>query len=180
MRSGIETHLDAIVQMLTPASNDARETSAAKREELQSRRASNGTVIVIVIAVTLPDPPHVRCCSLTVLQSGALDALVESLAQAYMEVRSLLGRDTWPRFRSSRYFPLYQATLNTLLEQEARLTAAFSTIDGASPSLKISVRRTSERSEEHTSELQSLMRISYAVFCLTKKIHTQLTHTNNT
>src|SRR3546814_10368655 len=29
------------------------------------------------------------------------------------------------------------------------------------------------RSEEHTSELQSLMRISYAVFCLTKK--TQIT-----
>src|SRR3546814_3892834 len=29
------------------------------------------------------------------------------------------------------------------------------------------------RSEEHTSELQSLMRISYAVFCLKKKTHTQ-------
>src|SRR3546814_8277039 len=29
-----------------------------------------------------------------------------------------------------------------------------------------------ERSEEHTSELQSLMRISYAVFCLKKKIPT--------
>src|SRR3546814_4810917 len=28
------------------------------------------------------------------------------------------------------------------------------------------------RSEEHTSELQSLMRISYAVFCLKKKIRT--------
>src|SRR3546814_9349335 len=28
------------------------------------------------------------------------------------------------------------------------------------------------RSEEHTSELQSLMRISYAVFCLTTKKHT--------
>src|SRR3546814_1853451 len=28
----------------------------------------------------------------------------------------------------------------------------------------------SRRSEEHTSELQSLMRISYAVFCLKKKI----------
>src|SRR3546814_3051172 len=27
-----------------------------------------------------------------------------------------------------------------------------------------------DRSEEHTSELQSLMRISYAVFCLNKKI----------
>src|SRR3546814_1509121 len=37
-----------------------------------------------------------------------------------------------------------------------------------------------DRSEEHTSELQSLMRISYAVFCLknkTKHTHTQK-HTN--
>src|SRR3546814_3241607 len=33
-----------------------------------------------------------------------------------------------------------------------------------------------ERSEEHTSELQSLMRISYAVFCLKKKRETK----NNT
>src|SRR3546814_5566716 len=33
------------------------------------------------------------------------------------------------------------------------------------------------RSEEHTSELQSLMRISYAVFCLKKKnIHKQISH----
>src|SRR3546814_9583095 len=30
-------------------------------------------------------------------------------------------------------------------------------------------RRASRRSEEHTSELQSLMRISYAVFCFKKK-----------
>src|SRR3546814_7892909 len=30
-------------------------------------------------------------------------------------------------------------------------------------------RQTAGRSEEHTSELQSLMRISYAVFCLKKK-----------
>src|SRR3546814_8597180 len=35
----------------------------------------------------------------------------------------------------------------------------------------------SERSEEHTSELQSLMRISYAVFCLKKK---KTTHNHNT
>src|SRR3546814_3464274 len=32
-------------------------------------------------------------------------------------------------------------------------------------------RSKSARSEEHTSELQSLMRISYAVFCLKKKKH---------
>src|SRR3546814_7076416 len=33
--------------------------------------------------------------------------------------------------------------------------------------------RARRRSEEHTSELQSLMRISYAVFCLKKKIKKQ-------
>src|SRR3546814_9708790 len=36
------------------------------------------------------------------------------------------------------------------------------------------------RSEEHTSELQSLMRISYAVFCLKKKQYTTTTHTQHT
>src|SRR3546814_1328233 len=34
------------------------------------------------------------------------------------------------------------------------------------------------RSEEHTSELQSLMRISYAVFCLKKKIYFNTTNYN--
>src|SRR3546814_10320480 len=33
----------------------------------------------------------------------------------------------------------------------------------------VSMSSTGRRSEEHTSELQSLMRISYAVFCLKKK-----------
>src|SRR3546814_5126062 len=35
----------------------------------------------------------------------------------------------------------------------------------------LSPLRIGGRSEEHTSELQSLMRISYAVFCLNKKKH---------
>src|SRR3546814_7660675 len=34
---------------------------------------------------------------------------------------------------------------------------------------KAGISERSARSEEHTSELQSLMRISYAVFCLKKK-----------
>src|SRR3546814_7442509 len=37
-----------------------------------------------------------------------------------------------------------------------------------------------ERSEEHTSELQSLMRISYAVFCLKKKNKKQKKENENT
>src|SRR3546814_6056372 len=36
------------------------------------------------------------------------------------------------------------------------------------------------RSEEHTSELQSLMRISYAVFCLKKKKHKEINTTKIT
>src|SRR3546814_2372582 len=36
-----------------------------------------------------------------------------------------------------------------------------------------------QRSEEHTSELQSLMRISYAVFCLKKKKHINKTEDGN-
>src|SRR3546814_3161683 len=46
-----------------------------------------------------------------------------------------------------------------------------------------SVMMARRRSEEHTSELQSLMRISYAVFCLKKKRKTtqnKRTHKRNT
>src|SRR3546814_7916579 len=40
-------------------------------------------------------------------------------------------------------------------------------------------QETDRRSEEHTSELQSLMRISYAVCCLKKKQHDQDQHYNH-
>src|SRR3546814_2610478 len=41
-------------------------------------------------------------------------------------------------------------------------------------------RHLGERSEEHTSELQSLMRISYAVFCLKKKKNKSTTYVTHT
>src|SRR3546814_2578774 len=48
------------------------------------------------------------------------------------------------------------------------------------PRTPISAKLVANRSEEHTSELQSLMRISYAVFCLKKtKTHNTKLHTNN-
>src|SRR3546814_8627545 len=51
-----------------------------------------------------------------------------------------------------------------------RRSSVSGTTTPASPAIRM-------RSEEHTSELQSLMRISYAVFCLTKKKkHKQHTH----
>src|SRR3546814_10855199 len=48
------------------------------------------------------------------------------------------------------------------------------------PNLYISAKASRrQRSEEHTSELQSLMRISYAVFFLKKKTHKKLPDHNN-
>src|SRR3546814_8483625 len=41
------------------------------------------------------------------------------------------------------------------------------------PTISARPKPTFSRTEEHTSELQSLMRISYAVFCLKKKRHTK-------
>src|SRR3546814_5261820 len=57
------------------------------------------------------------------------------------------------------------AWIGAVLVQPARTLVGLGVIED---------RRAADRSEEHTSELQSLMRISYAVFCLqkTKPIHT--------
>src|SRR3546814_1459032 len=48
---------------------------------------------------------------------------------------------------------------------EGSVRGALNTLKAAVPGM----RAQGQRSEEHTSELQSLMRISYAVFCLKKK-----------
>src|SRR3546814_3096869 len=54
------------------------------------------------------------------------------------------------------------------LSQTIRV-ATIGDIDQNSAKFSLSDRQIPIRSEEHTSELQSLMRISYAVFCLKKK-----------
>src|SRR3546814_6983688 len=64
-----------------------------------------------------------------------------------------------------------EAVVPELLQQQATPEALAATL---LPLLESDVARTRQlqqfdRSEEHTSELQSLMRISYAVFCLKKK-----------
>src|SRR3546814_2347531 len=55
----------------------------------------------------------------------------------------------------------------------AAIFPAFVVIPVASRKGALGACLTQNRSEEHTSELQSLMRISYAVFCLKKKKHKQ-------
>src|SRR3546814_2647722 len=58
-----------------------------------------------------------------------------------------------------RLLPAIQGAPGTELRQTAKMAATMDT----------PVLEADGRLEEHTSELQSLMRISYAVFCLTKK-----------
>src|SRR3546814_9073267 len=48
-------------------------------------------------------------------------------------------------------------------------TAAARAVIAAEVDARLHAHQVEQRSEEHTSELQSLMRISYAAFCLNKK-----------
>src|SRR3546814_8127821 len=66
-------------------------------------------------------------------------------------------------------------TIAPVQEMCGKLKAA---LDARHSSDTLILART-DRSEEHTSELQSLMRISYAVFCLKKKKHNKITTGKN-
>src|SRR3546814_9097721 len=69
--------------------------------------------------------------------------------------------------RSTRTDTLFPYT--TLFRSAAAPSSAWSR-SGREQSCELALQpRRHRRSEEHTSELQSLMRISYAVFCLKKK-----------
>src|SRR3546814_3787136 len=92
-------------------------------------------------------------------------------------VRSSALPPTAPRAPSSRRFQVCVA--GHLRDEKDPLRAAFAA-RLAPPESRLRVvqlgkahtadwARAAERSEEHTSELQALMRISYAVFCLKKK-----------
>src|SRR3546814_5066023 len=63
------------------------------------------------------------------------------------------------------------SNVGAVVDADTRSVTARVVVDNADGALKrqMYVRAKIQRSEEHTSELQSLMRISYAVFCLQKK-----------
>src|SRR3546814_3143547 len=92
--------------------------------------------------------------------------------------------------RTDTLFPYTTLCRSIVLADIAIIAANFLTFLLALPILVIAARnelrrrraknRLSGRSEEHTSELQSLMRISYAVFCLKKKNKKNTMNTNDT
>src|SRR3546814_7948857 len=72
-------------------------------------------------------------------------------------------RDQAPRLRAARHFP--QHPLEIIRREGEAVAQGF---QRAVAALRFRVAGHPQRSEEHTSELESLMRISYAVFCLKK------------
>src|SRR3546814_6723846 len=76
-----------------------------------------------------------------------------------------------------------QQPVERAIEEEAEPAAfdddAARAVDcAADMGIAIAHDHSEQRSEEHTSELQSLMRISYAVFCLKKKNNNHQAHRN--
>src|SRR3546814_1468972 len=75
--------------------------------------------------------------------------------------------------RTDTLFPYTTLFRSALAPVRRRISAAAGESGSAFSPATLTVGRVT-RSEEHTSELQSLMRNSYAVFCLKKKIMTKM------
>src|SRR3546814_10426299 len=82
--------------------------------------------------------------------------------------------------RTADKFPAYSVTISNVPGPREQMYWNGARLDGMYPAsipvdgmamniTQVSNFQNIDRSEEHTSELQSLMRISYAVFCLKKK-----------
>src|SRR3546814_2120654 len=94
----------------------------------------------------------------------------EAIAPAEMNViNQKLGQAIKNEGRLGRIEGLWwQFSLTARTEREPSAVSILNISRGGDGALEINGRAW-QRSEEHTSELQSLMRISYAVFCLKKK-----------
>src|SRR3546814_10048903 len=95
-------------------------------------------------------------------KSGAFDREIAPVEVATRKGITTIALDEQPAKVDAAKIP----TLRPAFAKDGTITAAnaSSISDGAA-----ALVMTRQRSEEHTSELQSLMRTSYAVFCLKKK-----------
>src|SRR3546814_6763115 len=104
---------------------------------------------------------HTMCALLTGVQTCALPIFIQLSGSERSSAQCMMSK-LW-----STTCPSDSISTGTVALGEASRKAA---------GLSLSTTR----SEEHTSELQSLMRISYAVFCLKKKNYTVFTSLTNT
>src|SRR3546814_2187043 len=100
------------------------------------------------------------------LSSSSLPPSSGSPVRNSAEVSQSVARHP-PAYRMRRGAPPaeFSSSRKARLSQPCRVSRLETRKTAPLPSMRPS------RSEEHTSELQSLMRISYAVFCLKKKKH---------
>src|SRR3546814_9574847 len=76
----------------------------------------------------------------------------------------------WPTLRLNRLFFLFNIALTSPETATSQCLGPFGRpVPASLVATSVGESGFRKRSEEHTSELQSLMRISYAVFCLKKK-----------
>src|SRR3546814_7321175 len=73
--------------------------------------------------------------------------------------------------------PMVSQSMLARSSQRKSMTSASTPVCSTASRLCATMDKYVNRSEEHTSELQSLMRISYAVFCLKKKKKKNITNT---
>src|SRR3546814_6242711 len=92
--------------------------------------------------------------------SGRSDRVAVMYAGSVVETSATEELFTRPRH------PYTEALMAAIPRLESPTHTVLQTIPGGLPDM---TKPITGRSEEHTSELQSLMRISYAVFCLKKK-----------
>src|SRR3546814_6081830 len=119
---------------------------------------------------------HTRCALVTGVQTCALPICQNAVAVEIELHRHPLQRAGWSAMRTGSTAVHPQAAITSLLSFAVRPPPSDQVIWKWLPSPRAIVppiSTTSARSEEHTSELQSLMRISYAVLCLNKKTHKQ-------
>src|SRR3546814_6272257 len=134
-----------------------------RRNRLQALRIAGGGQVIAVIgaaiarafAIGQEQPPLPR-------RGRGQREIVEPGAQPPMPRLDPVGKKILPRDGGPE---------PAVREQQRRLPRPARVAD-ALPQREGAARRAQQRSEEHTSELQSLMRISYAVFCLNKKQYT--------
>src|SRR3546814_9231123 len=115
-----------------------------------------------ITLVNVPDRP------------GAVSTIFLPLAEANINVDMIIQNIAHDEGSTDVTFTVPQSDLLKSIDvlEKAKTTIGFERFTSDDNVAKISVvgvGMRSHRSEEHTSELQSLMRISYAVFCLKKK-----------
>src|SRR3546814_5202899 len=128
---------------------------------------------------------HTRCALVTGVQTCALpisspSSTIWAAGLSVAQAAAWASSSRWRKFapaskRLNQRRDTIPNEIGTGVLSFALLSAAFAHAAQA-PVAQLDRALPSEgcRSEEHTSELQSLMRISYAVFCLKKKIIHQL------